>query len=112
VIEDRKALGVRSNDFGILDYFSKIPIKKLILPEKGRMQILMASTYPAEVADADRFVRANPHLTGDSHDQALRSQPWDPSVKSLCRYPGILSTMAEHIDWTAAQKACGGCIPV
>ena len=73
-----------------------------LYPDPVLSQILMAATYPAEVADADRFVRAYPSLTGDSLDQALQSQPWDTSVKSLCRYPDILSTMAEHIDQTAA----------
>lgn len=73
-----------------------------LYPDPVLSQILMASTYPTEVSDADRFIRAYPDLTGDRLDQALLSQPWDPSVKSLCRYPDILSTMAEHIDQTTA----------
>ncbi|MHB8110610.1 MAG: DUF3300 domain-containing protein [Syntrophorhabdaceae bacterium] len=73
-----------------------------LYPDPLLSQILMASTYPTEVADADRFVRENPNLTGDSLDRALRYRPWDASVKSLCRYPDILATMAGHMDQTVA----------
>lgn len=73
-----------------------------LYPDPLLSQILMAATYPAEVADADQFVRANPNLTGDALDRALLAQPWDPSVKSLCRYPDVLAAMAQNMDQTVA----------
>ncbi|MEN6615928.1 MAG: DUF3300 domain-containing protein [Syntrophorhabdus sp.] len=72
-----------------------------LYPDPLLSQILMASTYPTEVADADSFLRAN-RLTGDRLDQALQYQPWDASVKSLCYYPDVLSMMAGYMDQTVA----------
>ena len=60
----------------------------------------MASTYPNDVADAARFVRENPSLTGAALDQALQGQNWDPSVLSLAAYPQVLLMMNDMPDWT------------
>ena len=50
----------------------------------------MASTYPLEVVEADRFVKANKDLKGDALDAALKEKSWDVSVKSLCHFPDVL----------------------
>src|ERR1700761_397573 len=54
-----------------------------LYPDSLLSQVLMASTYPIEVVQADRWVKANPGLAGDPLAAALEQQPWDPSVKSL-----------------------------
>jgi hypothetical protein len=71
-----------------------------LYPDQLLAQVLMASTYPNDVADAARFVRANPSLTGAALDQALQGQNWDPSVLSLAAYPQVLLMMSDMIDWT------------
>src|SRR5262249_25274461 len=63
-------------------------------------QILMASTYPLEVIQAERWAKANPHLKGTQLENALQQQPWDPSVKSLTAFPQVLTMMSEKLDWT------------
>jgi hypothetical protein len=65
-------------------------------------QILMASTYPLEVVQADRWLQAsaNATLTGDPLAAALAQQPWDPSVKSLAVFPQILRMMDGNLTWT------------
>src|SRR5208282_2975569 len=63
-------------------------------------QVLMASTYPLEVVEAARFVKANPSLKGAQLDDALKDQTWDPSVLSLAAFPQVLDMMNEHLDWT------------
>jgi len=63
-------------------------------------QILMASTYPIEVVQADRWVRGHQHLAGDALIDALELEPWDPSVKSLVNFPQILAMMNENLGWT------------
>ena len=73
-----------------------------LYPDLLLSQILMASTYPLEVVEADRWLRKNPNLTGDALDEALKDQPWDVSVKSLCHYPEILSTMSSNLSQTSA----------
>jgi len=73
-----------------------------LYPDTLLAQILMASTYPIEVIEADRWVRNNQGLTGDRLDDALLDQDWDPSVKALCHYPDTLALMSERIAETTA----------
>jgi hypothetical protein len=63
-------------------------------------QVLMASTYPLEVAQADRFAKANKNLKGDKLKEALAKQDWDASVKELVSTPTVLAMMSDKLDWT------------
>jgi hypothetical protein len=60
----------------------------------------MASTYPLEIVQADRWARSNKSLKGDALKAAVEKQPWDETVKSLVATPQVLATMSEQIDWT------------
>jgi len=60
----------------------------------------MASTYPLEVVQADRWAKQNKGMQGDAFAKALEAQPWDPSVKSLVNFPQVLIMMSEQLDWT------------
>jgi len=85
--------------------FSKEQLEQLVAPialysDSLLMQILMASTYPIEVVEAERFVTANPGLTGTKLDEALKGEDWDPSVKGLCTVPEVLKKMSANLDWT------------
>jgi uncharacterized membrane protein YgcG len=62
-------------------------------------QVLMAATYPEDVADAAAWSRANPHLRGDDAVRAAGQEPWDPSVKSLLAFPELLARMDESPQW-------------
>ena len=68
-------------------------------PDALVAQLLMASTYPLEVVQAARFVKANPSLTGEPLNDALRKETWDDSVKSLVTFPQVLALMNEKLDW-------------
>ena len=46
-------------------------------------QVFMASTYPLEIVQADRWAKANKGLKGDKLTAALDKQDWDASVKQL-----------------------------
>ena len=70
-----------------------------LYPDALLMQVFMAATYPLEVVEADRWVKAQ-KLSGSALDEALKSKDWDPSVKSLCALPDVLSRMSENLDWT------------
>jgi hypothetical protein len=59
----------------------------------------MASTYPADVADAVQWSKANPDSKGDAAVKAVDGQAWDPSVKSLVAFPQLLAMMGEKPDW-------------
>src|SRR5687767_9474761 len=69
-------------------------------PDPLISQILMASTYPLEVVQADRWAQQNKSLKGDAVTAALEKQDWDPSVKSLVAFPQVLTMMSEKLDWT------------
>jgi hypothetical protein len=71
-----------------------------LYPDSLLSQILMAATYPLEVVQAARWSSANPNLTGDAAVQAVDSQNWDPSVKSLVAFPQVLQTLDQKIEWT------------
>ena len=69
-------------------------------PDPLISQILMASTYPLEVVQADRWAKQNASLKGDALTKALEAQDWDPSIKSLVNFPQVLTMMSEKLDWT------------
>jgi len=71
-----------------------------LYPDPLISQILMASTYPLEVIQADRWAKQNAKLKGDALTKALEQQNWDPSVKSLVNFSQVLTMMSEKLDWT------------
>ena len=71
-----------------------------LYPDSLLTQVLMASTYPLEVVEADRWAKKNKDMKGDALAKALEAQPWDPSVKSLVNFPPVLTMMSEKLDWT------------
>lgn len=71
-----------------------------LYPDDLLAQVLMASTYPLEVVQADRWVSANKKLKGDQLKAAVDKQPWDASVKSLVATPTVLEMMSKNLDWT------------
>lgn len=71
-----------------------------LYPDPLVSQILMASTYPLEVAEAANWQSANSNLQGDARDQALQQESWDASVKSLVSFPPVLQMMGSQLSWT------------
>ena len=70
-----------------------------LYPDALVAQILMASTYPLEVVEAARWIKANPELESDALEDAMQKQSWDPSVKSLTAFPQVLAMMNEKLTW-------------
>lgn len=70
-----------------------------LYPDALLSQILMASTYPANVIQAAQWSEDNPKMQGDAAIQAVAGQPWDPSVKSLVAFPQLMSLMGENPPW-------------
>ncbi len=71
-----------------------------LYPDSLLSQILMASTYPLEVVHANRWVKTNRKVKGKALEDAMQSQPWDPSIKSLTAFPDVLQMMNDKLDWT------------
>jgi hypothetical protein len=70
-----------------------------LYPDALLSQMLMASTYPSDVADAAAWSKANPKATGDAAVKQVANQPWDPSVQSLVAFPPVIAQMGAHPDW-------------
>ena len=70
-----------------------------LYPDPLVAQVLMASTYPLEVIQAARLMKAQPNLKGDALNEELKKYEWDDSVKSLCSFPQTLDVLNEKIDW-------------
>src|SRR5262245_35536598 len=75
-----------------------------LYPDSLLMQILMASTYPLEIVEAARWLEEHPELKAEKDDkkvdEALKKEDWDPSVKSIVKFPDILTKMNKNLDWT------------
>lgn len=71
-----------------------------LYPDTVLSHILIASTYPLEVVEADRWARANPGLAGEEAVAAVERKNWDPSVQALVAFPQILRRMSEDLEWT------------
>ncbi|ENC2084248.1 DUF3300 domain-containing protein [Escherichia coli] len=70
-----------------------------LYPDALLSQVLMASTYPANVAQAVQWSHDNPLKQGDTAIQAVSDQPWDASVKSLVAFPQLMALMGENPQW-------------
>jgi len=67
-----------------------------LYPDPLLAQMLPASTYPAEIADAEAWLSSG----GEMAD--IDEQTWDESVKAIVHYPTILQMMAGNMNWTAS----------
>ena len=78
-------------------------------------QVLMAATYPADVAAA-AWSRAKPDDRGDAAVTLVDDQPWDPSVQSLVAFPQVIVMMGENPTWVKdrgeAKGATGRPVPL
>jgi Protein of unknown function (DUF3300) len=82
------------------DQLDQLVAPVALYPDALLAEVLMASTYPLEVVQADRWVRENKHLKGDALKTAVDKQSWDGSLKSLAATPSVLLMMSEKLDWT------------
>jgi Protein of unknown function (DUF3300) len=73
-----------------------------LYPDSLVAQVLAASTFPAEIVEADRWVQANPDLKGDDLAKAVDQQTWDPSVKALTAFPSVLANMDKNLSWASS----------
>lgn len=70
-----------------------------LYPDPLLAQVLMATTYPGEVAEAATWSKAHPDAKGDDAVKQVASQPWDPSVQALVAFPQVLATLGQDPVW-------------
>ncbi|MDR3749263.1 MAG: DUF3300 domain-containing protein [Acidobacteriota bacterium] len=62
--------------------------------------VLTASTYPAQVTDADRWRQMQGYASPEQIAAGADAQNWDPSVKALTAFLQVLAQMARNLQWT------------
>ena len=70
-----------------------------LYPDALLAQILMASTYPGDVADAVEWSKAHKDAKGEDAVKQVEGQPWDPSVQSLVAFPQLLAVLGQDPKW-------------
>ncbi|MBA6329345.1 DUF3300 domain-containing protein [Colwellia sp. MB02u-6] len=70
-----------------------------LYPDPLLSHILIATTYPIEVVDAERWLNKNNLLSTQAIADAAEDKDWDPSVKALLPFPKILKKLSEDLHW-------------
>jgi hypothetical protein len=70
-------------------------------PDSLVAQILTASTYPDQVAEADKWLNDNMNIGPDQRAAEADQKSWDPAVKGLIAFPSTLDSLAKNGAWTA-----------
>ena len=70
-----------------------------LYPDSLLAQVLMASTYPGDVADAVKWSAAHKDAKGEEAVKQVADQPWDPSVQSLVAFPQLLAVLGQDSAW-------------
>jgi hypothetical protein len=71
-----------------------------LYPDTLVAQVLTASTYPGQVADADHWLQTQGYASSDQIAAGADVQSWDPSVKALTAFPHVLAQMDRNLQWT------------
>ncbi|WP_454766849.1 DUF3300 domain-containing protein [Cupriavidus campinensis] len=73
-----------------------------LYPDALLSQVLMATTYPADVTAAAEWSKANASLSGDAATKAVANEAWDPSVQSLVAFPSVMDMMGRQPQWVTS----------
>lgn len=70
-----------------------------LYPDVLLIQVLKATTYPVDVAEAVNWSKNNPGQHGDAAMKVIQSRYWDLSVISLLAFPKVLAMMGRQPEW-------------
>ena len=89
---------------------AKIPADQLdslvapiaIYPDNLLSQTLVASTYPLEIVQLQQWLERNADLAKDQGKlaEAVKKQPWDPSIQAMAALPDLVKRLSDDIQWT------------
>jgi hypothetical protein len=71
-----------------------------LYPDNLLSQIMVASTYPREVVEAQQWLQQHKNLTGKKLMDEAQKQKWDPSVQALVAFPEVLTRLNQDVRWT------------
>jgi hypothetical protein len=73
-----------------------------LYPDPLLGEVLAASTYPMEIAEAEQWVQDHGHWKPAKLMDEAKKQKWDPSVQGLVAFPQVLSRLTQDMGWTTA----------
>jgi hypothetical protein len=71
-----------------------------LYPDPLLAQTLVASTYPLEIIQLQQWLTKNPGLKDKALVDAVKKQPWDPSIQAMAALPDVVKRLADDIQWT------------
>src|SRR5215510_14992095 len=73
-----------------------------LYPDNLLSQTLVASTYPLEIIQLQQWLERNPDLSKDQKklSDAVKKQPWDPSIQAMAALPDVVKRLSDDIQWT------------
>lgn len=71
-----------------------------LYPDPLLGQVLVASTYPLELVEAQQWLQENKELAGQELTEAARQQNWDASVQAMVAMPDVLEKLTQNVRWT------------
>ena len=73
-----------------------------LYPDNLLSQTLVASTYPLEIIQLQQWLDRNKDLAKDQKKlaEAVKKQPWDPSIQAMAPLPDVVKRLADDIQWT------------
>ena len=63
-------------------------------------EVLAASTYPVELAEAEQWLRDHPHWKPSKLMDKAKKENWDPSVQGLVAFREVLAMLTQDTTWT------------
>jgi hypothetical protein len=60
-------------------------------------EVLAASTYPMEIAEAEQWVKDHPKWKPSKLMDEAKKQKWDPSVQALVAFPDVLARLTQDM---------------
>src|SRR5580700_5926755 len=82
------------------DELEKLLAPIALYPDPLLAQMLPASAYPVQIVQAQRWLDKNRALVAKNDYSGIDNQNWDPAVKALARFPGVIKLMSADLDWT------------
>jgi hypothetical protein len=71
-----------------------------LYPDPLLGEVLAASTYPFEIAEAQQWVQDHPKWKPSKLMKEAKKQNWDPSIQGLVAFPQVLARLSQNISWT------------
>jgi len=70
-----------------------------LYPDTLLTHILIASTYPIEVIQAERWLTKHLALTAAQLQKRAENKGWDASVVALLPFPRVMEQLSEDLNW-------------